>query len=255
MFPPLTSPPPIVRPDLRMSQALYLSVPQSEAWHRTVSVEVKGGRATTIDFLPIGETIQDVLLADPSRLTYTTDVGSLKESASSTVKPSAIYLRATEKITFPGLTTSPITNLIVTTVDGQGKKHRYNFEIMRSEQPRYLGVKIVSDFASEGEILDAGKPLSPWRVQQGVQAAISLGYTASDDPIVGKVQQWVDAVSQGEDPISSARSLGISIPVLRELARLGEEQEMKQKIPVSNQEPGQGTPIPTNSTSTRIRFE
>jgi hypothetical protein len=70
------------------------------------------------------------------------------------------------------------------------------------------------------------------RTHKAIQAEIGRGYTAPDDPIVGKVQQWFLLVTQGSDSIASARTVGVSIPLLRELPSFASEVDLQQRTSV-----------------------
>lgn len=73
------------------------------------NVQVWAGRATAIDFSRIGERITQIFLADPSRLTYTTDVPMDSGMAST------VFLRQISPLNFPNLTKAYVTNLFVKT--------------------------------------------------------------------------------------------------------------------------------------------
>jgi hypothetical protein len=91
---------------------------------RTITVKVWAGRATAIDFSSMTQKITSVVLADPSRIVYTSDVPIQSNQAST------LFLRQTEPIKFPGATSSNRTNLLVKTIDQQGKSQLHTFEVM-----------------------------------------------------------------------------------------------------------------------------
>lgn len=225
MLPFPTLPPLVVAEVQIVAQVQYHSVAQSEALRRSVRVEVTPGRATIVDFAATGEVVSDVLLADPSRITYTTDVKGQQD-----IKPTAIYLREAQPLVFPGLTTAPITNLIVTTIDQTRQKRRYNFDIVRADHAQFLGVKIVSEQGVSGDILVDRTRISPWLVQRGLQVAIGRGYTSETDLIVGRVQHWLRLVLQGGDDIASAKIASVSIPVLQELVKIASEESLRIRL-------------------------
>lgn len=88
-----------------------------------IAIKVWAGRITAIDFSPTNERITSVVLADPSRLVYTLDTPIASGQAST------LFLRQIELLKFPGITYSKQTNLLVKTIDSQGKSQLHSFEI------------------------------------------------------------------------------------------------------------------------------
>jgi hypothetical protein len=76
-----------------------------------VQVQVAPGRATPISFSQTDETITYILLADTSRLVHSTD------AELETGRAKTVFLRVIQPLRFPGATTTPVTNLMVQTVD------------------------------------------------------------------------------------------------------------------------------------------
>jgi len=89
------------------------------------------------------KTIAYILLADASRVVYSTDV-ELETGRAKTG-----FLRVIQPLRFPGATTAPVTNLMVQTVDARGQNRLYTFDIVHSSNPRYVGVQILSATHSE----------------------------------------------------------------------------------------------------------
>lgn len=96
-------------------------IPTQQARDTVTKLEIGPGRSTLIDFPP-SEVIVYVVIGDRSRFTYTLDgeVGSAR----------GIILRKIEELDFPGATESDVTNLIVTTLDQNHRKHRYFFDLV-----------------------------------------------------------------------------------------------------------------------------
>ncbi|HIK13779.1 MAG TPA: hypothetical protein IGS53_00525 [Leptolyngbyaceae cyanobacterium M33_DOE_097] len=234
--------------DTRITDARqYQKIDQKRALNEQISVELPTGKATVIDFLATGETILDILLADPSRITYTTDARTQKEGSK---KPTAIYLRESEKTVFPGMTSAAITNMVVTTIGASGQRYRYNFAIVLTKKPTNLGIQITSEQGTFGDIMMNGQPISPFKVQKGLDIALQRRYTAGGDPVVKKVRAWVNLVSNGADAIASARRVGVTPVLLKELVKLAGEEELKERFQPSSDPPSNNSP--THQESSRL---
>lgn len=144
----------------------YRLIERDTAANNRIRVQVTPGRATPISFTQTDEAIAYILVADPSRLVYTTDT-DLKSGRATT-----IFLRAIQPLKFPGATTTAITNLLVQTVDQAGQKRLYNFDIVPVRRNTgYVGIQIANAFivpprGSKLRIADA-----PEDVAVGVGAA------------------------------------------------------------------------------------
>lgn len=106
-----------------------------------------------------------------------------------------MFLRVIAPLHFPGATTALVTNLMIQTVDLRGQQRLYTFDIVHSQNPRYVGVQIVPAIVS-GQPLPLTDPLklTPNHIQTGLRMAIRRGYTAIDDPVVAQVQQLLQLV-------------------------------------------------------------
>lgn len=119
----------------------YRLIERDMAANNRIQVQITPGRATPISFTQTDEAIAYILVADPSRLVYTTDT-DLKSGRATT-----IFLRAIQPLKFPGATTTAITNLLVQTVDKTGQKRLYNFDIVPVRRNTgYLGIQIANAF-------------------------------------------------------------------------------------------------------------
>lgn len=188
------------------------------AFQSAVDVQVGPGRATAIDFSQTHERITYVLLADPSRVVYSANAPI--DSGQATT----LFLRPIRPLTFPGATTTSITNLSVQTLDQAGQQRLYNFNLCHVAQPQYVGVvmrpyqvqplptNLQPDFSS----------LYTERIEQGLALAIRQGYTPATDPIVARVKTMLSLVRGDRLPISqAANSAQVPITVLKALERLG----------------------------------
>ncbi|MEA5621435.1 hypothetical protein [Nostoc sp. UHCC 0251] len=117
----------------------YRLIERDMAANNRIQVQITPGRATPISFTQTDEAIAYILVADPSRLVYTTDT-DLKSGRATT-----IFLRAIQPLKFPGATTTAITNLLVQTIDKTGQKRLYNFDIVpKRRNTEYVGIQIAN---------------------------------------------------------------------------------------------------------------
>ncbi|MCC5625732.1 hypothetical protein [Nostoc sp. CHAB 5715] len=117
----------------------YRLIERDMAASSRIQVQITPGRATPISFTQTDEAIAYILVADPSRLVYTTDT-DLKSGRATT-----IFLRAIQPLKFPGATTTAITNLLVQTIDKTGQKRLYNFDIVpKCRNTEYVGIQIAN---------------------------------------------------------------------------------------------------------------
>ncbi|AVH68412.1 hypothetical protein [Nostoc sp. 'Peltigera membranacea cyanobiont' N6] len=117
----------------------YRLIERDMAANNRIQVQITPGRATPISFTQTDEAIAYILVADPSRLVYTTDT-DLKSGRATT-----IFLRPIQPLKFPGATTTVITNLLVQTVDKTGQKRLYNFDIVPVRRNTgYVGIQIAN---------------------------------------------------------------------------------------------------------------
>lgn len=194
----------------------YQVVDRNRATTSAVQVRVARGRATSISFSQTDETIAYMLLADASRVVYSTD------AELETRRAKTIFLRVIQPLRFPGATITPVTNLMVQTVDARGQNRLYTFDIIHSSSPRYVGVQILPAIATLRTSPVVGNlNLTPDNIQTGLNIAIMRGYTAIDDPVVAKVRQLLELMRTENMTVSEAAYLvEIPLELLVELEQL-----------------------------------
>lgn len=198
-----------------MAAPAYRVISRDAAMQSAVEVQVGPGRATAIDFSQAHERITYVLLADPSRLVYAAN--ALIDSG----QANTLFLRPIRPLTFPGATTTSITNLSVQTIDQAGQQRLYNFNIHHVAQPQYMGV-VLSPDRSQPRHSHLQQEFSSLRVEQGLELAIRQGYTSATDPIVARVQQLLSLVRRDHLSIAqAAKAAQVPLTVLKALERLG----------------------------------
>jgi hypothetical protein len=231
----------------------YRLIERDMATSNRIQVQITPGRATPISFTQTDEAIAYILVADPSRLVYTTDT-DLKSGRATT-----IFLRAIQPLKFPGATTTAMTNLLVQTVDKTGQKRLYNFDIVTVRRNTgYVGIQIANAFvvplqgsklraasttgegiafgtahrrgaASESSaiagqqtlLIDKNRRARVDDIETGLRIAINRGYTNKSDPVVPKVQQILSLLRNSRVTIpEAATSVGVPVEVISELGRI-----------------------------------
>ncbi len=217
------------------AQPAILTVGASQARginSRAIEVKVGTGRATAIDFSGVNERITQVFLADPSNFTYSTDT-PLENGQSTT-----LFLRRIQRLKFPNLTTTNITNLFIKTRASDGKTHLYTFNLRKSNSsPNYSGIAISNQTPNPLRIeptLQVGsfRRATIKDIERGLIAAIRRGYTPSSDPVVAKVREFIALARNTSDKtlVQIAKNTKISLPLLTELGLLGIEENLKRPI-------------------------
>ena len=198
----------------------YQVVDRNRATTSAVQVQVAPGRATSISFSQTDETIAYILLADASRVVYSTD------TELETGRAKTIFLRVIQPLRFPGATTTPVTNLMVQTVDARGQNRLYTFDIVHSSNPRYVGVQILPAIArSQADPAVGNLNLTLDNIQTGLSIAILRGYTSINDPVVAKVRQLLELMrTENMTASEAAQSVGLPLNLLASLARLVREE-------------------------------
>nr|RNJ69401.1 MAG: hypothetical protein EDM05_08970 [Leptolyngbya sp. IPPAS B-1204] len=199
--------------------SVYQVVDRNRATTSAVQVQVAPGRAASISFSQTDEIITYILLADASRLVYSTD------AELETRRAKTVFLRVIEPLRFPGATTTPITNLMVQTVDATGQNRLYTFDIVHSSNPRYVGVQILPAIAHSQTSSVGNLNLMPDNIQTGLSIAITRGYTSIDDPVVSKIRQLLELLrTENMTVAEAAYSVGVSLDVLVSLVRLIQDE-------------------------------
>lgn len=205
----------------------YQIIGREVAARSAIEVQVAPGRATTIDFNQTDEVITYVLLADPSRVVYTTNA-DLESGQAKT-----LLLRTIQPLDFPGATRTDITNLTVQTLDSTGQQRLYTFNLVPvSSSPRYTGISVAMDVAGRQTlILNSNRSATLNDIEHGLRIAIRQGYTANDDPIVFDVRQLL-ALARNENITieQAATDANIPLSILIELAEMALEERVLESV-------------------------
>lgn len=201
----------------------YQRVPRAMAVSAAIDVNVYHGRTTVIDFSPVGESITFLSLGDPSQIVFNTDV-PLDSGQAAT-----ILLRVIEPLSFPGATSTTVTNLVVKTVDISQQQRLYNFQIVHCYGVATdLGVQIIRDPIDNSLIvLGGGRTGHIDDVEKGLMIAVRRGYTTADDPIVLKIKNFLAMVrNQDLSLVEAAGAVGVDFAVITELALIAIEESV-----------------------------
>ncbi|MHC5722963.1 MAG: hypothetical protein ACYT04_26055 [Nostoc sp.] len=122
-----------------------------------IELKVWRGYGLTINFIPTGESIKQVWIGDPTRISFTsngslcqkTDNSSSNDSTSNCgqVNATVIFLRQIKPINFPNITNSSdgSTQITIITSGGDGQK-QYQFKLIPATgQPSYTSLVIKPD--------------------------------------------------------------------------------------------------------------
>ena len=200
----------------------YQTVGRDIAVNSALDILVYPGRASAIDFSSTDEAIAYVLIADPSKVVFSTDA----QLASGLAK--TVFLRPIQALNFPGATTATITNLSIKTVDSKGKQRLYNFNIIpANKKPEHLGIRIapLNPRMSPTVNVDRGRAPAASDVEKGLLIAIQKGYTAANDPVVYSVRQFLALVrNQNLSAADAAARAGVDLSVIVELSLIAQEE-------------------------------
>jgi hypothetical protein len=208
-------------------RSAYQIIGRDVAARSAIEIQVAPGRATTIDFNQTDEVITYVLLADPSRVVYTTNA-DLESGQAKT-----LLLRTIQPLDFPGATRTDITNLTVQTLDSTGQQRLYTFNLVPiSSTPRYTGVSVAMDVAGHQTlILNDNRIATLNDIEQGLGIAIRRGYTRNDDSIVLDIRQLLALARNNSITIQQAATdANVPLSVLTELAEMALEERVLESI-------------------------
>ncbi|MGM3309701.1 hypothetical protein ACSQ6I_27585 [Anabaena sp. WFMT] len=217
----------VTAPIVQAQTPAYRFIDRDIAAKTRIQVQVTPGRATPISFNQTDEAIAYILVADPSRLVYTTDT-DLKSGQATT-----IFLRVIKPLKFPQATTTAITNLLVQTVDEGGQKRLYNFDIIPQRgKSGYVGIQIANAIPGQQKLLiDENRQITVDDIETGLKTAIKRGYATTNDPVVPKVRQLLALLRTNKVTISeAAKSVDVPLGVISELGKIAINQRYCQKL-------------------------
>lgn len=188
-----------------------------------VSILLRAGSGTNIDFTQTGEAIQKVWFDDPGFATFDADTPLCQQGSQCTQEGGAsiIHLRRIDGIRFPNLPASTTTMMTVITNSSDGKK-TYIFPIAYGAgAASYMIEPDSHSLGGNGLLMNDGRTASWSDIERGVQAAIQQDLLPADSPVVIRTYQFLSQVRNGR-PIEQAISRsGISMEIILHLAQMG----------------------------------
>lgn len=194
------------------SSTAYRLVGRDQAMQQVTDIELEAGRSTAIDFSPTNSRIVFVNLADPSRAVWTSNAPMASGQATT------LFIKPIEPLSFPGATANAVTNLMVQTIDANGVRNLYAFNLHHVSRAREVGVMITpSEPLKPANIIDEFtiSSMDAEAIERGLSVAIARGYTAPDDPVVEQTRQVIALLRRGQIPRI------VPVSVLRSLQALG----------------------------------
>lgn len=211
------------------------TVTAPKALVETTEIVLVPGRQSVISFRN-GETIQFVSLADVHQIVFSTDLPV------DTGKASLIVLRTIEPLRLKGVVEIPAsyirsedypyetiypTNLVVVTSNQNNEKHTYTFDLkisLSQNSNTTNGVAIVSEVLPSTEeflTLVDGRRANLSDIQRGYVEALKGKYTTYKDPVVAKIQKFLDLARHGVSFLLAAERAGLPFTVVEALASIG----------------------------------
>ena len=222
----------------QITQVRQLSVeriPAEMAGRYATPVQIYPGRSSVIDFRT-GEVITFIQLSDTSRLIYQTNA-PLESGTAHTV-----VIRPIQPLVFDGATTSPVPNLIVSTLNAAGDERTYVFNLVPTRQfpaasdPN--GVAIIADADWQAELEAQRQAARPRNliltglgiatvedISRGLVVAMDEGYTRASDSIVYDVLEVLAQARNGAPLMDAAEAIGVDLSILVALGEIGIEAE------------------------------
>lgn len=207
-----------------------------EVIEEVTQVQIFPGRASAIQF-PGDEVISYILLADQSKIVYTTN------APLETGLAQVVFLRLINPLYIPGTTSppeslttletetevgqiyAPVTNLSVVTVDELDNQILYVFNLVPNSTnlpEGNNGVELVLATAGSNFDLDGIQLID---LQVGLELAIEREYTEPTDPIVRQLRQLIEMAIESERSIEDiADELDIADEVIVNLVEIAQEE-------------------------------
>ncbi len=210
-------------------------VNESKAVVQVTEVVLTPGRQSLIEFRN-GERIQFISLADVSQIVYLTNMPVETGRASLIVLKTIEPLRLKGVVEVPSLgrisedspyETAYPTNLVVSTIDSTGELRTYTFDLRVSVR-RVLtasnGIAIISDIEPLKEevlVLEDGRRAILSDIELGYVEALREKYTSYKDPVVGKIQKFLNLARYDVSFVEAARRAELPFVIVEKLAEIG----------------------------------
>ncbi len=234
-----------ILPSVQESQPSMAFLSRQRAYRYTTPVHLWPGRSVAIDFRT-DESISFIQLSDLSQIVFQTN------TPLETKQAKIIILRLIEPLQFEGQTTTTVPTLTVITTDPDGVLRTYLFNLYaRVGLPDTNDANGVAIVATPEEVEAERTALmrrqngfslpreqkkrtvvtrlghaTATDIARGLEVAISMGYTALEDPIVFSIRELVAQTLNGADIFSEIERLNLNLAIVTELGRLGIQQQL-----------------------------
>ena len=210
---------------LSAEAALVRDASLEEACRGDVPVVVYSGMGATVDFTQTGKVVQRAWLGDPSKVTLDADRPIEQGS-------SVLFLRRIEGLSFDGLPSAASTVLTTVLVSSSGTEV-CQFPVSYSTgTPTHTSLRLISTGGAATAASGATSTLStllPTSINvDDVEAGINLNALSlgEENQVVIRVRDFIARVRNGADHQSTARELGIEWPLIIELDRQGNADQI-----------------------------
>ncbi len=212
-----------------------LRIEEDKASSDPTIVSVVNGQASSIMF-ENDQIINFVLLPDQSRTVFTPN------APIDSGKTTALYLRKIEEIDVPGATKSNSPNLVIETLDQQGKTQQYEFIIDATGSATDRDKIIIESAPPPPEPPPEPEPkilttvettygsATPEDVALGLERAIDEGSISADGTVAAATREYIALVRNGNSANDAIAQTDIPLSVVAELGRLGQEEDAKRRI-------------------------
>ena len=223
--------------------AKIINIEEDKAKSAPIEISVANGQASSIAFQN-DQVIDFVILPDQSRSIYNTNAPIDSGNATS------IYLRKIDKLDIPGATQSNTPNLIIETIDKEGKKHQYEFLLNVVSAVERDRVTInPAPIPPPPEAPPKPEPVTtiktqygeatPADIQLGTEMAIKNNEIPADGAIAIAAREYVAITRNGIDAQDALIQTKLPLSVVSKLGALGQQEDARRRImPLPNEFPG-----------------
>ena len=180
---------------------------------------------TVLNFRPTNESVRQVSLGIPERITLSSDDPECLSSEASRsgrerCEASVLYLQQS-----PGSEKEPIAASRMTILTD---KHLYLFKLLLTNSaPEYYALEIKPENQPAQAALTTLEQLET--LLRGVKVATERNYLANPE-LAGRVQHFIQLLREGKEIETSANSAGISLNAVRKLEQLGQSTPLPQPL-------------------------
>ena len=213
--------------------AEIISIKADLAREKLITVNVERGQPSPIIFRN-GEIIDAIKLGDMSK-----NVFSLNAPVESG-KATTINITQSEGIDIPLATTAKLPIIDVETIDSNGVRQYYSFELHNNSADRSkFFIEPEAELKSEPE-LEAESVITtiatsyglatPEDVKRGLELRIKERKIDPNNEIIMKIREYIALTQNGIAAIEAISSTRVQMSVIQKLAELGQEEKTRQRM-------------------------